>query len=73
MEHDAWLDQAGALLGKRWPPRPGGGSAVYFPRQEKRKKRESREKEYCIEVMVYIYTVRVWMFYLKVLSILWPN
>ena len=23
--------------------------------------------------MVYIYTVRVWMFYLKVLSILWPN
>ena len=30
MEHGAWLDQAGALLGKRWPPRPGGNLLCTF-------------------------------------------
>ena len=55
MEHDAWLDQAGALLGKRWPPRPGGGLLSTFLDSKKGKRERVGKKEYCIEVMLYIY------------------
>ena len=60
MEHGAWLDQAGALLGKRWPPRPGGDLLCTFLGSKKGKRERVGKKNIVLRSWyIYIYSKSV--------------
>ena len=57
MEHGAWLVQAVALLGKRWPPRPGGDLLCTFLGSKKGKRERVGKKNIVLRSWyIYIYS-----------------
>ena len=63
MEHGAWLDQAEALLGKRWPPRPGGDLLCTFLGSKKVKGERVGKKNIFGGHGIYIYRKSVDVLY----------